>query len=142
MTAEFMELRRGSANSSIVITRLTTCGRTLPFIFPRTRPSAIVDRHRLYPIQDGYVRGSSISASSRYDPRASRFEDSANFRRDPRAYIHVPSAIPSIHVVRYFPLRAFFLLALSRGKQRELRCDIIEMRASCFDNITSVSFQA
>lgn len=43
---------------------------------------------------------------------------------------------------RYFPLRAFFLSALSRGKQRELRCDIIETRASCFDNITSVSFQA
>lgn len=63
VTAEFIELRRRSANSSIVITRLTTCGRT-SFHRELGRGSAI--EHRLYPIQDASRGGSSISASLDY----------------------------------------------------------------------------
>jgi len=92
MTAEFMEsLRRRSANSSIVITRLTTCGRTLPFISLKTRSQLWIPSTSFisYP---GWISSFGeldfrLARSILYDPRASRFEDSANFRHDPWAYI-------------------------------------------------------
>ena len=104
VTAEFIEFRRRSANSSIVITRLTTCGRTSLFISPRTRSPAIVDTpstsfiSHLGRVHQGEL-DFRLARSSRYDPRASRFEDSANFRRDPRAYIQVPSMTRSTHII-------------------------------------------
>lgn len=132
-----MELRQRSANSSIVITRLTTCGRTSPFISLRTRSSATVDppstsfiSHPGRISSSGGARFPPRSVDlSRYDPQTSRFEDSANFRRDPRAYI--PTCLPRFHrsTSKIFPatIRIFLVGVIDREAGR----------IACFD-ITSV----
>lgn len=88
------------------------CGLTSSFILDRElgRPrSRIHDRHRSYPIQDGYVRGSSISASLGY-PGMIRERRASKIPRISAAIRELISTCDSIDPRRrYFPIRAFFL---------------------------------
>jgi len=125
------------------------CGRTSPFISPRTRSSAIVDpqsrirnRHRLYPIQDGYVRGSLISAPLGY-PGMIRERRASKIPRISAVIRELISTCPphrSIHVVDISCYEHFSCRLLCRkreeGKERKrervnrvLRASIISHRS-------------
>lgn len=143
MTIEFIELRRRSANSRIVITRLTTCRRTSPFIPPRTRLSAIadptIDIVYIPSRTDTTTGGSSISASLGYlgmtgERRASRIPRISAAIRE--LISTCPPAIRLIHVVDISRYEHFSCRRYREGDRGRIACSVL------LDNIASVSFQA
>lgn len=139
MTTEFIELRRRSANSRIVITRLTTCRRTSPFIPPRTWLSAIADPTIDIVYIPSRMGGSLISASLGYlgmtgERRASKIPRISAAIRE--LISTCPPAIRLIHVVDISRYEHFSCRRYRERDRGRIACSVL------LDNIASVSFQA